>query len=197
MTKNATITACEARAIAAEEAAEHLLSPWTADPRERAAGEHIVKLLRCEAATWRSNAVRIHTQHAEGKGVGSRAASYCLGLRWAGDCAAIWHIAVLPLMLLVVLGLLTKMPVLFFGAAVLLMLLFLGLGLAAHAPLDSPDGVIEAAMRRRATALERRALARTGHTPESYLAVFPESRVAERMRAAHRLGVSSDGKRVL
>lgn len=197
MTMTTTISECEARAIAAEEAAEYLLSSWTADPRERAAGERIVILLQSEAATWRSKAVRIRERNMETSGVASRTVSYLLSFRWTGDCAAIWNIAVLPLMGFMVLGVFLKIPALAFGAAVALMLLFLGVGLAAHAPFNTPDGAFESAMQRRAAARERRTLARAGLSPERYLATIPECMLVERMKAAQRLGVTLDGRRVL
>lgn len=196
MAKIKTITECEARAIAADEAAEHLMSNWTDDQRERSGAARIVLLLRSEAATWRSQAVRLRARRASSNGVASRVASYCLSLRWTGDCAAIWDFAVLPLMSFTALGLLLKMPVLTFSTAGLLMLLFLGVGLSAHAPLR-PDGIVEAAMQRRTAEKERTNLARAGLTPERYLATFPEDMWIERAKAAHRLGVSFDGKRVL
>lgn len=194
MTKNTTISECEARAIAADEAAEHLISDWTGD---RAAGEHIVHLLRSEAATWRSRAVRIRAQRQDGHGVMSKAASYCLSLRWTGDCAAIWDFAALPLIAFVALGLFLKVAVMAVGATCLLMLLFLGVGLAAHGPLDRPGGIVEAALQRRSAEKNRRSLARTGLSPKRYLATIPESMWIERIKAAHRLGVSLDGRLIL
>lgn len=196
MAKIKSITECEARAIAADEAAEHLMSDWTNDQRERSGAARIVLLLRSEAATWRGHAVRLRARSASSNRVASRVASYCLGLRWVGDCAAIWDFAVLPLMGFAALGLFLKLPVLAFGAVGLLMLLFLGVGLAAHAPLRS-EGIVEAAMQRRAAYKERTNLARAGLTPEQYLATFSEDAWIERAKAADRLGVSLDGKRVL
>lgn len=196
MAKNKTITEYEARAIAADEAAEHLMSDWTDDQRERSGGKHIVLMLRSEGATYRSHASRLALRK-ETVGVVRGVISYCLRLRWTGDCAAIFHLAVIPLIASMALGLLLKMPVLAFGPLAILMLLFLGVGLAAHGPFDRPDGIVEAAMQRRAAHKERTNLARAGLTPERYLATFTEGMWIERAKAAHRLGVSSDGKRIL
>lgn len=197
MTSNKSISDYEARAIAADEAAEYLRSRWTEDSRERSAGEKVILLLRSEAAACRSHAVRIRARHKQSNGVVSKAASYCLNMRWTGDCVAIWNLAALPLIAFMVLGLFLKIEVLFICTTGLLMLLFLGVGLAAHAPLGRPDGLVEAALERRASDKNRSTLARMGLTPERYLATFPERMWMERVKAAHRLGVSSDGTRLL
>jgi hypothetical protein len=81
-------------------------------------------------------------------GAVARAWRYVTSLRWAGDCAAIWDFAFWPLIAAQSLGLFFNLAVLTFGSLAVLMVLFLGVGLAAHSPLSRPDGVIEAAMER-------------------------------------------------
>lgn len=124
-------------------------------------------------------------------------ASYCLSLRWTGDCAVIWSYAAMPLIAATAMGLLLMLPVLAIGSGLILMVLFLGVGLAAHSPLDRPDGRIEASKQRRDAEVARTTLARAGLTAEQYLATFPAEMWIERAMAAHHLGVSSDGKRIL
>lgn len=127
-------------------------------------------------------------------GIGSKAASYALSLRWAGDCAAVWKPGAVLLLGAMLAGLLMALPALTWGAGAFLAVLVVGVGVAAYGPLNRPDGVIEVAMQRRAAEAERRVLARAGLTPEEFLAAFPESMAAERSRAAQRLGISDVGR---
>lgn len=201
MPKALTIADCEARAIAADEAAEHLQSNWTHDSIERSAGTHILNVLRNEAASWRGRAVREHARRQKlsraDQSIAQRAASYVVHLCWAGDCVAIWNYAIWPLFAMLGSGLYLQAAPLVITAFAAIMLLFLGVGLAAHAPIGRPDGVIEAAVWRRCAAKERAALVKGGLTPQRYLNTFSEERWIERAMAAHRLGVSNDGRTVL
>jgi hypothetical protein len=129
-------------------------------------------MLRSEAASYRSLSSQL-ARRKETAGFASKVGSYCLSLRWTGDCAAVYGYAILPVIACAAMGVLLKVPVLIVGSIAILMLLFLGVGLAAHSPLDRPDGLIEAAMQRRAEEKERTSLARDGLRPNSTLRRSP------------------------
>lgn len=94
------------------------------------------------------------------RNVARKIVAYVLSLRWAGDCAAVWDFVSLPLIAAVVLFLLFNIQALAIVALAALLLLFLGVGLAAHSPLDRPDGVVEAAMERWIAARREAAVAK-------------------------------------
>lgn len=68
---------------------------------------------------------------------------YAVRLRWAGDCAALWPYASWPLMACIGVGLYLQLVFMVWLSGGALLLLFLGVGLAAYGELDRPDGVIE------------------------------------------------------
>ena len=73
---------------------------------------------------------------------------YAVRLRWAGDCAALWPYGLWPLMVCIGVGLYLQLGFMVWLSSGALLLLFLGVGLAAYGGLDRPDGVIESAISR-------------------------------------------------